>query len=253
MSDQLISLKCPYCGSNMQIDEKRNLLVCPACGSEHLVKENIGSLVTPVRENVNACPVCKRNDQVMKVSAIMSTQIHETKGITHVSDVRSDRKGRINTTTRAVPIHTTQISTLAQKLRMPNPPLNPYAKGNTSIWSFLVYALTVFSIAQFLADIFQLIIDPDYAGNSNLWINLMTVIILVALSYFLYGLHKEQRGLLQTYDKHLNHILLPRWERAKKRWNNAYYCARDDIVFVHGESTYVNSDQFSKWLIDTTP
>lgn len=253
MSDQLISLKCPYCGSNMQQDEKRNLLVCPACGSEHFLRDNVGSLVPSARENIHACPHCKRNDQVMKVSAIMISQVHKTEGITQVSEVRSDRKGRIYTTTRTVPTNSTQTSTLAQKLRMPDPPSNPYAKERNSIWRFFIYAAAVYSTLQFVATIIQLIIDPNYGGKSELWSSFFTVIILIAWSFFLFDQHKKKRKLLQDYDDQLNSILLPRWERAKNRWNNAYYCSRDDLIFVSGEEASVSMNEFSNWIIDSTP
>ena len=151
MSDSFISLTCPYCGSNMQRDLKRNLLVCPACGSEHLIKDDAGSLTPPVRENVNTCPHCMRNDQVMKVSAILGSQVHQTDGTMQVSDVSSDYKGRVYTTTRTVPTHAIQMSDLAHKLRMPDLPTNPYVSGCRSNFRFIVYIAAASFIAQSLS------------------------------------------------------------------------------------------------------
>jgi len=253
MSDQLISLKCPYCGSNMQIDEKRNLLVCPACGSEHLVKENVGSLVPPARENVNACPKCMRNDQVMKVTAIISSQVHETKGTTRVSDVRSDRKGRIYTTTRSVPIRTTEESTLAQKLRMPDRPSTSYKTGNSSFWRFFIYFVAVYYVLKSIIGLIQYISDPSTGGENELWSMVLTGLVFSIWSIYLYVQHKKKKDNYRDYDDQLNISVLPKWERAKHRWDNAYYCARDDLVFINGESTSISADQFSKWLLDTTP
>jgi len=259
MSDPFISLTCPYCGSNMQRDLKRNLLVCPACGSEHLIKDDAGSLTPPVRENVNTCPHCMRNDQVMKVSAILSSQVHQTEGTTQVSDVSSDYKGRVYTTTRTVPTHAIQMSDLAHKLRMPDPPSNPYVTGCSSNWRYVVYLVTGFLIFY---SIFARQIIPNNHPKGSVSYNtlnqtyallFLAAFLLVLLSFYLHNKYKAIRQNRENYDEQLKTVILPKWGRAQKRWNNAYYCGRDDLVFINNEESSVDADHFSEWLIETTP
>ncbi len=251
MSDPFISLTCPYCGSIMQKDLMRNLLVCPACGSEHLIKENVGSLTPPARENVNTCPRCMRNDQVMKVSAILSSQVHQTEGTTQVSDVSSDFNGRVYTTTRTVPTHATQMSILAQKLRMPDLPTNPHVSGCRSNLRFIIYIATISFIGQSLSMVNSARPQP-YSGPEYVFF-WGGSIALIFLSIHLFTQHKRMRKNFEAFDQQLKTIIIPKWERAQKRWNNAYYCSRDDLVFINDEKSSVDADQFSTWLIQTTP
>lgn len=251
MSDPFISLTCPYCGSKMQKDLKRNLLVCPACGSEHLIKENVGSLTPPARENVNTCPRCMRNDQVMKVSAILSSQVHQTEGTTQVSDVSSDYKGRVYSTTRTVPTHATQMSELARKLSMPDLPTNPYVSGCLSYLRFIVYlvaAFFIFAAIVFLTTPYEF----NYTGQFIVEIG-GPALVFTALSIYLHKRQVSIRKKKNDFENELRNMIIPKWERAQKRWNNAYYCSRDDLVFINDENASVDADQFSTWLIQTAP
>jgi hypothetical protein len=40
----------------------------------------------------------------------------------------------------------------------------------------------------------------------------------------------------------------PRWDRAVHRWERLYYCARDDGVFIPGETPFIPIDKMQEFL-----
>ena len=253
MPDPFISLICPYCGSNLQRDEKRNLLVCPACGSEHLIKENVGSLTPPPRENINTCPRCMRNDQVMKVSAILGIQVQESKGTASVPTLQTDYKGRIYSSTQTIYSHATQMSNLVQRLRMPDLPPEPNVSGCLTFVEWLVYIITAGIAFLFLMALFSLANSSSPVPIPCMVSIIILFIIFIVLSNFLNRRNKKIRHDLQIEMNRYKNEILPKWKRAQERWNKAYYCGRDDLVFMIDEETAVDAERFSTWLIETTP
>jgi hypothetical protein len=43
---------------------------------------------------------------------------------------------------------------------------------------------------------------------------------------------------------------MPRWQRAKGRWEQLYYCMRDETVFIPAENKAVDLDDMGKYLYD---
>jgi len=38
-----------------------------------------------------------------------------------------------------------------------------------------------------------------------------------------------------------------KWEIAYKRWEKCYYCHRDDVVFIPGESGYIRPSELEEY------
>jgi hypothetical protein len=70
MSD-FVTLSCPNCGGKLEISPETISLSCQYCGVEHLVRNEAGSILL---ESFARCPICKRNDRVEKVSAVVDNQ-----------------------------------------------------------------------------------------------------------------------------------------------------------------------------------
>lgn len=66
--NDLITLKCPSCGGNLEIRENTSVLKCHHCGTEHLVRRETGSVIL---ESYAQCPKCRRNDKVEKISSLL--------------------------------------------------------------------------------------------------------------------------------------------------------------------------------------
>jgi hypothetical protein len=43
---------------------------------------------------------------------------------------------------------------------------------------------------------------------------------------------------------------LPRWQRAQERWQQLYYCLRDDTVFIPAENRAIHAADMEKYLYD---
>lgn len=52
------------------------------------------------------------------------------------------------------------------------------------------------------------------------------------------------------WEKQAMAVLMPRWQRAIARWDQLYYCARDDGVLIPGQSRLVPVDQMTSFLYE---
>lgn len=43
---------------------------------------------------------------------------------------------------------------------------------------------------------------------------------------------------------------LPRWQRAKDRWEQIYFCMRDETMFIPAENKVICVDDMEKYLYD---
>jgi len=99
---------------------------------------------------------------------------------------------------------------------------------------------------------------PEIAGQPA-WVVLAAVglclglIVLAAL--VLGGILVKRRydrsvaGYRQKKDQYERDDL-PRWESAMRRWNELYFCLRDETVFLLGEEKIIRLDDLEKYLVD---
>ena len=45
---------------------------------------------------------------------------------------------------------------------------------------------------------------------------------------------------------------LPRWQRAKARWEELHYCLRDESLFIPGENKIIPIDEMETHLYKST-
>ena len=43
---------------------------------------------------------------------------------------------------------------------------------------------------------------------------------------------------------------MPRWQRARERWDQLYFCLRDETVFIPAENKAIAADDMVKYLYD---
>ena len=122
MTSDFITLACPTCGGKLEFSLNTTSLKCPNCGNEHLVRHDAANITL---ESYARCPVCGRNDEVKKVSAILANQTQSMQGVTIEKSSYHDRDGNWHTSTERVPFSGTQASVLAMKLQ---PPIQPTAQ-----------------------------------------------------------------------------------------------------------------------------
>lgn len=274
----LLSLLCPSCGGKLQVSPNATSLRCQHCGNEHLVKHEAGGVTL---EAYARCPRCGRNDKSEKVTAVIGSQSQEISGMEQKNEVSIDAQGRQQVVTKSVPFTRKQISILGQRLAPPEEPqFEPGiqargfipAKSGSRTGGILALiggtALLIVSVLiglMVLWGIFMLFSSP---GNQTQDTALMAVIGLVSgIFSFLVGTAaiglgiylvvrsgKNKRSQLAEYQRKVQEDVDERqriqsaWISAMERWNQLYYCGRDDCVFIPSESTSAPISRMKEYL-----
>lgn len=157
------------------------------------------------------CPVCHNIDAVTKVSSIVDSG--------SATSVGYHTAGRFSGTSV-----TTSTTALARTLAPPSlPRFRVAAEGyNGCAIPLLMLLGLCFVVMGWLLGL------PTTGGpptNSNF---LSLPLILVGLGFILYPIIGFIVVTLIRYEKR------PRWEQARATWEQLYYCARNDVVFLPG-------------------
>jgi hypothetical protein len=211
-------------------------------------------------DNLPTCPECQRTDQVQKVTSVYSANTKEWKE----SYSTTDSWGNSETREETKQAHTV----LGLKLKMPEEPAGPTHPGLWyGIGGVVVFILGIFA-CSFAFIPFSFVIPiltgsaflPDIAGVPA-WLASFVVIGLptlcaigggVALLVWL-GMKVKARFTrdLESYRAKravFERDEVPRWRRARERWEQLYYCMRDETVFLPGENRAVKADDLQKYL-----
>jgi predicted RNA-binding Zn-ribbon protein involved in translation (DUF1610 family) len=271
----LISLVCPSCGGKLQVSPNATMLTCQHCGNEHLVKHEAGEITL---EAYARCPQCGRNDRSEKVTAVIASQSQEISGTEQKNDVVFDMQGRQRVVTSSVPFTRKQVSVLGQRLAPPaEPQFGPGLQsrgfipggGGSPIVGILAIVAGAFllfaSICIVLGGLSMLV---GFSGNQTQNSAIISVIGLIgSIFLFLVGAAaivlgiflivrsgKNKRAQLAEYQRRVQDEIAERqrihaaWQKAVQRWNQLYYCARDDCVFVPGENTSASISKMKEYL-----
>lgn len=212
-NEDKIIIKCENCGQKIRVPRlnQRIRINCPTCKHEFdypNVEHSQDDVVEIKLEDVNVCPICKKNDQLLKVESIVE---HGTQELSGTSEAYvSDNYGGHWTT---VPVTGTQISNLARKLARPTQPTQlPF--GAYLIWGLFVpfgvmFGITIFGLSSqlFKSDLFSIL---------NCAIPIMIIII------FLFRVFASKA----KYE-----VDMPKWNKAIQVWGRLYYCFRDNRIY----------------------
>jgi len=208
------------------------------------------------------CPKCMQTDQVQKVTSVYGTNTKEWK------ESRTGIDSWGNSTSYEV--HKEAHTSLGLKLKPPQEPSGPTHPG---LW-YGIGGLVVFILASTLCPLvfipFSFIVPlagalwfiPDISGMPA-WAISAAAIGLPTLCFILIGLgllawlgskiktrferdmknYKDKKAIFDRDD-------LPRWKRAKERWELLYYCMRDETVFIPAENKAIRADDMEKYLFD---
>lgn len=172
------------------------------------------------------CPECGKDDKLEKVSAILARETHEFSGGSWETEVYVDKKGKKHSEDHYVPYSGTQKSVLAQRL---SPPSKPNAGLNLpNLVGIILLGLAVVFIFMGLCGVgiarernSALAFYSIICGSPALVSGAAGVVILMVNG-------PKYRAKLA----HVQQVEIPRWERVMERWNQLYYCSRDDCVFI---------------------
>jgi predicted RNA-binding Zn-ribbon protein involved in translation (DUF1610 family)/flagellar basal body-associated protein FliL len=221
MDTDFIPAVCPNCGGKLQVEPNADTLTCQFCGTEHIIRRNVTGSVT--LEAFARCPLCKRNDRSEKVSAILKNQTSQSEGVVPQQRVYQDSKGLTYTQTINVPVKTVQTSDLSRRLSSPLPPSAVQLKSGN------INYLLVFSIIVMFIGIVLLF------KSNFVWGIIFALIAIVGFFLWRSSRRKAQEKTMQQQSDINNGY--QKWKQAISRWDNLYYCGRDDIIFIPGEKT----------------
>jgi hypothetical protein len=206
------------------------------------------------------CPKCKQTDQIQKVTSIYglnTKEWYETRSST-------DADGHTHHYREKHEAHTQ----LGLRLKPPQQPAGPTHPG---LWYGIGLFVVIF-VCSMLVPIalvpLSLIVPmmgltafiPEVSGVPT-WVIPLVVIGGGTLCVGAIGI-----GILawiglkvkQRFDRDLANYKskkaiydqddLPRWQRAKERWDQLYFCMRDETVFIPSENKAVNVEDMEKYL-----
>ncbi|MBI5944444.1 MAG: hypothetical protein HY864_08755 [Chloroflexi bacterium] len=208
------------------------------------------------------CPKCRQTDQIQKVTSAYGLNTKEW----YETRTSTDSDGNSHSYQERHEAHTQ----LGLRLKPPQKPASPTHPG---LW-YAVGGLVVFALASVLCPIAFVPLSfilpllggsafiPDIAGMPA-WVITLFVVGLPTLCFILLGL-----GLLvwlgskvkKRFDSDMKKYRdkkavferdeLPRWQRAKERWEQMYFCMRDETVFIPAENKAIKADDMEKYLYD---
>lgn len=166
-----------------------------------------------------SCPMCGSIDKVEKVSSIVG------QGVVTVSGDRAEMEGYVRYTEM-------RVSSLAEKLRLPERPREPGSGCGCNIvmglLALMFFGGAIVALLRLLApdpisELFTTFISTREDAQEPL---ITDTILGVVLLLVWWQIQRGHAGAKSQYE-----VGLPRWERAQARWEHLYYCYRDDIVF----------------------
>ena len=270
MSD-FITLQCPSCGGKLSVGNNVLSLKCEHCGVEHIIRREAGEVIL---ESYARCPVCNRNDKAEKVSAILRSQTHSAQGVAYQTVTTHVNTGFGTTPVSqqvAMPVQTSQMSELAKYLAppaRPEPDKSVIVQEQPSHKSLLGAILFVLAGAGFgLCTLSVFVAYLSEIGNiKNFFAAAATVLGLFILTLSILGLsiflfvftvpkeRRRNRERKSAYQEKIrqrqqkNEETEKRWTAAMERWNQLYYCGRDDCVFLPGSHTHAPVSAMVEYL-----
>ena len=186
------------------------------------------------------CPRCGQMDRVEKVTAIVAGQVHSIKGTTYSEQVYVDGDGRRRHETFNVPYSGMQASLLAQNL-LPPPRPRPASFPLVLLFSSLLLVLVLIPCLVGTV-LFLTVITPRHTPETIQ--SAMGVVIAIEFVAPLAIIHvyMKKRRAAQIQPE------IEVWQQAMERWNQLYFCSRDDVVFVPGENLIVPTSQMMDYI-----
>ncbi|MBE2183482.1 MAG: hypothetical protein IAE89_08665 [Anaerolineae bacterium] len=199
-----------------------------------------------MRESKLVCPKCGQADAVRKVTSIIND------GTTHTESNRIGMSISGNDTAFYSGLGNSVSHTgLASALAAPKKPSQPSRKGLSAIFpSFRltctgsILGLIMLSVVCSFPALY-----PTYRENPLL-IFIPVVIFVVAaivLMRWVWLSKRRETQILREGDTHYS-LEMEQWKRALARWEELYYCYRDDGVFLPNHAVFVPIARMKQYL-----
>ncbi len=192
------------------------------------------------------CPKCQRSDSVQKVMAIVAggTKVIEERG-----GIDIDTEYGMD----VIPLTYSSVarSNLARKLAAPERPLQTRSYGCVAAL-FITRLGVALVVSVILVSLFFCsfpFLAATYAQNNALFIGILIAGFgIIGLSLFS-SIRAGWRQAHSTSEQRNSYdARVQAWEDSYERWQQLYFCFRDDGVFLPGQSSFVPVNQMSDYL-----
>ena len=209
---ELRELTCPNCGAKLEQVGDAAQAQCPHCGTQLLI-ERKAIAVAPAE--TGGCPECRKADRVQKVSSVYKDGFQTG---------YYDGWGHSQTK-------------LSESLSPPSQPLESKAWWGTfeTVGMGANWAMALVILLVGLMGVLFTPADILCVPMAALGLGLTLLLVLVHL----YSRPRQMSERLAKAQK---------WERAMNRWERLYYCARDDGVFIPGETPFIPMNKVQEFL-----
>jgi len=175
------------------------------------------------------CPQCRKDDMIQKVSAVYSAGFASGSysGPSTGVAIGSSKPALVSGYTTVLGISQTALSS---RLSPPAKPVMPYGYGTTGLFTIVASYGIVLLIAIFLQ------LGAPQGETSGI---VCFAIFAPFLFVYLVSWAVQKRKVEAS---------LPQWTAAIQKWNELYYCARDDGVFTPHGSQFIPASQLNDYL-----
>lgn len=266
--NDFITLSCPTCGGELIVDKNAEFFTCKYCKQKQIIR--------PEDKEFHAkCPICKRNDKVEKVTAIYNSNDLSRRRFappTHPDD-------QLFYNPNPKPELISKPVTLQK-------PVETYKRYNPLVvWGIILITLipTVicglqlnndFSIIKLILSILGLlflalsvryldIVQKKYKAGKAEWEqklqayneNQLMMEDWQEQSRKTQNAQEEWEIYKKDYDQRYNEekaVLMRDYQGKMERFNQLYYCHRDDCVFIPGENGITTPEHLEK-IVNNSP
>ncbi len=252
-----LSLNCSQCGGKIEIRGTTPKVTCTYCGTEQILKEKVFHQMQTA--GVQVCPVCKKDDKLEKVTAIVTRETRGSEDRSFLAKMLILRSPDYYDLSK--PTHATTY--------VPSDPgpwnrfKNPKEILKIMLWviginlcymyNYFFHWIDVFPIETFLcsgAIIFLAIVWFSFAlaslptsdfTQTEAWHKLQQSQYLEALEQQK-KTDEDYQEAIHLYDKTIkektekNQTLEKYHEQKLEIWRKLYYCYRDDVVCLPAEA-----------------
>lgn len=220
--NDFVTLSCPSCGGKLNVQKNSPTYVCQFCGQTHKLREQD-------IEFFGRCPKCHRNDRVEKLTAISNKHDHLAMKFRPPENLKAVRYHRLLDSTKAdknlswITIDEKQESIYTKKSKL-------------------------FGIASLVALVAFLTIASNAGPGSLVLLGL--VLLLGSIALFVFAIIDWIKGKqdYNKYQKDLFHQKSIQTQKLKKRYDEIYYCQRDDSLFIPGEEGFASGSDYEELL-----
>ncbi len=242
---------------------------CPHCGRAKPQPPTVRVEVQEARPR-NACPICDRNDQVRKVTAIYAADTAHSKtsgsavttGSSSGSGEYRNRDGQYvgsaSSSGSSFSVSTMSTSGIAQSdlartVAPPGKPAEPVLERFSYAGFYFTWGVLII-LGVFLFDAINRWSPGSwrewsiiYAAFHLVGSAILAIVIgsIIALGIARMVSVEPNREFKRKFDQQMaEHIQrVAAWEAAMQEWNSLYYCYRDDIVFGPGSEDHAPPSQ----------